>query len=164
MTYLLRYSGNLPVYIWAWCQHGMSKVQAAVKPPCHLEHLTHCFQLGVTIMMNEDFPGVGCSAVLQGFEMRPLSLLKNCIIYLQLYWVFIAAHGLFLVVKAGATLLWSAWASHWGAQALGAQAQQFLHTSFVVPLHVGSSWTRDQTCVPFIGRQILNHWTTTLSF
>ena len=26
--------------------------------------------------------------------------------------------------------------------------------------YVGSSWTRDQTCVPCIGRQILNHWTT----
>ena len=30
----------------------------------------------------------------------------------------------------------------------------------VAPLHVGSSWTRVQTHVPFIGRQILNHWTT----
>ena len=27
----------------------------------------------------------------------------------------------------------------------------------VVPWHVGSSWTRDQTRVPCIGRQILNH-------
>ena len=27
------------------------------------------------------------------------------------------------------------------------------------PWHVGSSWTRDRTCVPCIGRQILNHWT-----
>ena len=26
--------------------------------------------------------------------------------------------------------------------------------------HVGSSRTRDRTCVPCIGRQILNHWTT----
>ena len=26
--------------------------------------------------------------------------------------------------------------------------------------HVGSSHTRDQTCVPCIGRQILNHWNT----
>jgi len=25
---------------------------------------------------------------------------------------------------------------------------------------VGSSWTRDQTCVPCIERQILNYWTT----
>ena len=24
--------------------------------------------------------------------------------------------------------------------------------------HEGSSWTRDQTCVPCIGRRILNHW------
>ena len=26
--------------------------------------------------------------------------------------------------------------------------------------HVGSSWSRDRTCVPCIGRQILNHWIT----
>ena len=26
--------------------------------------------------------------------------------------------------------------------------------------HVGSSWTRDQTRVPCIGRQTLNHWTS----
>ena len=28
------------------------------------------------------------------------------------------------------------------------------------PMYVESSWTRDQTHVPCIGRQILNHWTT----
>ena len=26
--------------------------------------------------------------------------------------------------------------------------------------HEGISWTRDQTCVPCIGRRILNHWAT----
>ena len=30
----------------------------------------------------------------------------------------------------------------------------------VAPWHVGSSLTRDQSCVPRIGRQILNYWTT----
>ena len=30
----------------------------------------------------------------------------------------------------------------------------------VVPRHVGSSWTRDQTRVPCMGRQILNHCAT----
>ena len=30
----------------------------------------------------------------------------------------------------------------------------------VAPRHMGSSWTRDQTYVPCIGRQILNHCTT----
>ena len=29
-----------------------------------------------------------------------------------------------------------------------------------IPQHVGSSQTRDQTCVPCTGRCILNHWTT----
>ena len=30
----------------------------------------------------------------------------------------------------------------------------------VAPRHVGSSWTRARTCVPCIGRRILNHCTT----
>ena len=33
-------------------------------------------------------------------------------------------------------------------------------TGLVALQHVGSSWIGDQTCVPFIGRQIRNHWTT----
>ena len=35
-----------------------------------------------------------------------------------------------------------------------------VHTGLVASWHVGSSWTRNQICVAFIGRQILNHWTT----
>ena len=31
---------------------------------------------------------------------------------------------------------------------------------FTAPRHVGSSWTRDGTCVPWISSRILNHWTT----
>ena len=30
----------------------------------------------------------------------------------------------------------------------------------VAPWRVRSSWTRNGTCVPYIGRQIHNHWTT----
>ena len=33
-------------------------------------------------------------------------------------------------------------------------------TGLVAQQHVGSSQTRDQTHVPYTGRQILNHWTT----
>ena len=32
--------------------------------------------------------------------------------------------------------------------------------SLVAAWYVVSSWTRDWTCVPCIGREILNHWTT----
>ena len=39
------------------------------------------------------------------------------------------------------------------------RAQQW-HTRFVAQQHVKSSWTRDQTSVPHIGRWILNPWTT----
>ena len=34
------------------------------------------------------------------------------------------------------------------------------YMGLVTPWHLGSSQTRDQTLVPCIGRQILNHWTT----
>ena len=41
-----------------------------------------------------------------------------------------------------------------------AQAQQLWRTGLVAPRHVGSSRTRARTCVPCIGRRILNHCTT----
>ena len=42
----------------------------------------------------------------------------------------------------------------------GLRAQYLWYTGLVALQHVGSSWIGDQTCVPFIGRQIRNHWTT----
>ena len=42
----------------------------------------------------------------------------------------------------------------------GAWAQYLLRPGLVAPRHVGSSWTRDQTCVPCIGRLILLHCAT----
>ena len=41
-----------------------------------------------------------------------------------------------------------------------ARAQWLWHTGLVPLWHVESPRIRDQTCVPSIGRQILNHWTT----
>ena len=38
--------------------------------------------------------------------------------------------------------------------------QKLWCTGLVALWHVGSSWTRDGTHVPCIGRQILNPWTT----
>ena len=61
----------------------------------------------------------------------------------------VAVHGLLIVV-----------ASRCRAQALGIRTQRLWCTGLVVPRHVESSQTRDQTQVPCIGRQILNHWTT----
>ena len=42
----------------------------------------------------------------------------------------------------------------------GAWAQYLWHVGLVALWHVGSSWTRDRTHVPCIGRQIRNPWTT----
>ena len=107
-------------------------------------------------------------------------------LFLWLHWVFVAAHGLSLVVVSGGysslqcagfslwwlLLLQSTGSRHAGfsscstrAQQLwfagsGAQAQQLWLTGLVALRHVGSSQTRDQTHVPCIGRQILNHCAT----
>ena len=81
--------------------------------------------------------------------------------------------------EQGTTLGCSAWASHWcglscGAQALytgfsswplglsscGSLAQWLWSMGLTVPLRVVSSWIRDQTCVPCVGRWILYLWTT----
>ena len=40
------------------------------------------------------------------------------------------------------------------------QAKQLSCSGLVVPRHVESSQTRDQLCVLYQGRQILNYWTT----
>ena len=68
--------------------------------------------------------------------------------------------------RVGAALPGGAWASHlcwllllqW-LQLAGsrAQAQQLWHTELASPSHVEPSWTRDQTCVSCICRQILIH-------
>ena len=57
--------------------------------------------------------------------------------------------------------------SHCGGFSCGARdlhrtcgLQQLLYMDLVAPWHVESSWIRDQTPVPCIGRWILNHWTT----
>ena len=81
-------------------------------------------------------------------------------------------HGLSLVVSRGCSpvlvhslliavaSLCGAWApGHMGSvvQWAGSAVAPYGLTG---PEHVASSQTRDQTCVPRIGRQILNHWTT----
>ena len=108
--------------------------------------------------------------------------LKN--IYLFNLFIFDCIGSLLLCVgflqlqRVGVTLCCGAWASHCsgfscgGARALGTQAQQLWLTGsraqaqqlwcmgLVVPRHVGSSWKRDRTHVPCIGRWILNHCAT----
>ena len=100
-------------------------------------------------------------------------------IYFWLLWVFVAALGLSPVEASGgySSLQCSGFSLRWllllgstGSRARGlqqlwhagskAQAQQLWHTGLVAPPHVGSSQTRDRTCVPCIGRRILNHCAT----
>ena len=86
--------------------------------------------------------------------------------------------GFLQLRRAEATLRCGAWASHCGgfsccgARALGARASVVVARGLqsagsVVVVHeliasqlVGSSWARARTCVPCIGRWILNHCAT----
>ena len=79
-------------------------------------------------------------------------------------------HGLSLVAASGGysslqcvgfslrclLLLWNIGSRHAGFSSCGMRAQELWLTGLVAPWHVGSSQTRDRTCVPCIGRQILN--------
>ena len=47
-----------------------------------------------------------------------------------------------------------------GLRALECRLSSWWCMGLVAPWHVGSSWTRARTCVPCIGRRILNHSTT----
>ena len=47
-----------------------------------------------------------------------------------------------------------------GLPSHGAQAQRLWRSGTVAPQHVGSQFSGDQTHVPCIARQVLNHWTT----
>ena len=72
-----------------------------------------------------------------------------------LHWVFFAARGLSLWCAGSPSAVALPWSTGQGEQAqwswcLGPGALR----------RVGSSRTRDQTCVPCIGRWVLNHWTT----
>ena len=107
-------------------------------------------------------------------------------IYFWLHCVFIAAHGLSLVVASrgysslqcvGFSLWWLLLLQSTGSRRVGfsscgtqpqllwlvgsrAQAQQLWHMGLVALRHLGSSWTRARTGIPCIGRRILNHCAT----
>ena len=95
-------------------------------------------------------------------------------IYFWLRCVFVAAHGLSLVAVDGGfsslwcagcslrwlLLLWNMGSRHMGFSSCGTWVQQLWRAGLVALRHVGSSWTRARTHVPWIGRQILNHCAT----
>ena len=75
----------------------------------------------------------------------------------------VAGCGLLLLLSPGSRVSGLQWLQHVGSGApLGSRAQA--HSCGAQGLadlwHVGSSRTRDETCVSCIGRQILYHWAT----
>ena len=90
-------------------------------------------------------------------------LFRSTCISLWLRWVFfVAVHGLSLVVLSGGSspavvlrpLTAVAWCS---TQAQALRAQSLWNPVLVAPRHVESSRTRNRTCVPCVGRQVLFH-------
>ena len=110
---------------------------------------------------------------------KPLFSYSFFLFYFWLHWVFVTVWAfsscgerglLFVAVRrlliAVASLRCGAWAlgvrasvvvAH-GLSSCGSRALE--RTGLVAPQHVGSSWTRAQTHVPCIGRQILTHCAT----
>ena len=82
-------------------------------------------------------------------------LLRFIYLYLFfcLHWDFVAAPGLSLVVASEGYFLAA-------VLGLSVAVASLVDRGFVALRHVRSSQTMDRTCVPCIGRQILNHWTT----
>ena len=113
-------------------------------------------------------------------EIYPFAIYVYCFFlsfFFFLFWlilVFVAAQGLSLVVMrqgyllsqcSGFSLRWLLLLQRTGSRHVGfmsfrAWTQQLWHRGLAALWHVGSSQTRDQTHVPCIDRQILNHWPT----
>ena len=77
--------------------------------------------------------------------------------------LFVAVRGLLIVLASlcGGARALGVWASVVVARGLSSCGSRALwRTGLVAPWHVGSSWTRDRTCVPCIDRRILNHCAT----
>ena len=81
------------------------------------------------------------------------------ILYLDFIYLFWAALCLCRCMQAFSVC--SVQASHHGGfSCYGEQALGSAGSVVVAHRHEESSRTRDRTCAPYTGRQILNHWTT----
>ena len=108
-------------------------------------------------------PPVNCSIPGSSLQATPLltsrhllafSFLQFLFTYSWPCWVFTSVHVLSLVAASGSPLCC-------GAPALAcAGFRSCGREGLVASRHVGSSQTRDRTCVPFISRQTLIHWAT----
>ena len=75
-------------------------------------------------------------------------------------WTFSSCveRGLLFVAVCGVLIAVASLVAECGLQAR--RLQQLWHTGLAAPRHMGSSPTRARTCVPCIGRRILNHCAT----
>ena len=96
-------------------------------------------------------------------NQKPLQF-QFCFFFLLKFYLFLVVLGLCCCMQATLQFQYTGFPLRWLLQlrSMGSTAwvQQSWHTGLVASSHVGSSWTRDCTCVPCIGRWILNHWIT----
>ena len=107
------------------------------------------------------------SKLLTVYLLRPVFFL-----FLRFIYLFLAAlvlcycENFSLLAVSGAALSCDTWASHYsrfsccGAQPLECIGFKLWCMGLVATRHVGSSRSRNWTRVSWIGRRLLNHWTT----
>ena len=78
---------------------------------------------------------------------------KWMFVYFWLHWVFVAAHRLSLVACVGFSFWWLLLL--WSTGSRVCRLQRLWCTGLVAVQHVGSSWTRNWTHVPWISSRFL---------
>ena len=102
---------------------------------------------------------IDCSCFKESYYRKQISF-RNLFFFFWLSWVC-CAQAFSSCSEQELLFFCTAWDSHCGGFCYcGARSQQLWHTGLVAPQHVESSWTRDGTHVPCIGRWILIHCST----
>ena len=106
--------------------------------------------------------------VMSRFVIACILKISIYLFYFWLHWILVAMHGLPLAVLSRGSLPFVVVCGRFiAASSLAVQHRlqgvwdkQLWQRGLVALLNVGSSQTRDQTLVPYIGKWIVNHWTT----
>ena len=141
-------------------------------------YIQHSLHLDVTSQRKQKLLGKKKKKNPSTFEShnQTVSLFSKIYLIFWLWWVFVGTCGLSLVAESNqsggysslrcvsfasvASLVAEQRLQHTGLQELRRRAQQLWCTCLAGPQHVESAQTRDQTGIPCIARQILNHLNT----
>ena len=154
---------------------------AACQAPLSMRFSQQEYQSGLPFPPPGDLLDPGIKPASPALQVNSFFFFFNNFIYFCLCWVLVTAcrlslvtvsEGYSLLQYAGFSLQWLLLLQSTGSRVCGfhscgmwpqqlqlmgsrAQTQQLWHMGLVALRHVGSSWTRDRTCVSGTGRQIL---------